>query len=71
VVVKRARIGTRSRLWFAIASTALVMFAVLALAQLVTEPGGRHRIGPVIELVGAVLAGTGVLVEWVRNGPRT
>ncbi len=52
------------------AAVAVAIFAALGLVQLLTGPGGWHRVGPVVELVGAVLAGTGVLVEWVRNGPR-
>lgn len=51
------------------AVAAVAIFAVLGLVQLLTGPGGRHRIGPILELVGAALAGTSLLVEWVRNGP--
>lgn len=68
-MAKRARIGTRSARWFAMAVAAVAIFAVLGLVQLLTGPGGRHRIGPILELVGAALAGTSLLVEWVRNGP--
>jgi len=69
-VAKRARVGTQSRRWFAIEAVAAVILAGLAVVQLLAGPGGRHRIFPVVELVGAVLMATGVLVEWVRNGPR-
>lgn len=71
MVAKRAGVGTQSRRRFAIAAIAVSILGVVGLLQLLTRRGGWHDVGPALEVVGAVLAGTALVVEWVRNGPRT
>ncbi len=64
------RRGTRTRRWFALWTAYAAGVFAAGVARLLTQASGFDEVIGAIGFGAGVLMGTGLAIEWVRNGPR-